>query len=669
VTWSGCKRSWPSAGVIATEQPPAAPACPRCTAPMQHLALPTHGVRPVLLDHCRPCRLVWFDALESLQLDDLGWVRLLRELQQGEGLPLAQAIAPRRACPRCKEPLKVVHNRTRFGVFAALECPRGDGHLHGHSGLLAEKGLVRPLGLAERRALAAERHALACLNCGGPAEAADDRCSWCGTALVVIDVPRLAHALRLRTGGMGDSPEGRGHHVAWACHGCGAPLDPGRDTQCPHCEHLVVAQRLPDIEPLLAEAEAELAAAAAATALRLARYPSQQPEALARARAQPEPGPVAVSRRDHWIGWLPLLALLVLALAIGSGAGIGLWKQWQAPGKALLAHPLDGDIERSWSLADAYRRLRPADTEGLHALRAGLLDRQLQLLAGETPPMGIGVGDLVAWFRQPTEEERLAAGPRWAAALQRRLRYLGSADDTLPLETARTRLVAEAPGIWVDAETRRRAWWVPTFEVTGSLPVPVGAPSLRLMADADTGVPWRCEREPGAEPLLLPGARLRLQCSATIDPGAGSWARVMQALNSGAPPRLQWAQGWIDQPARWEAALDRTVATAAERYMPWEQRWYKGPPRIGGFPLVLALLAGAMVAFVAYCALARHLGERRAGLAVWLLLAVPAWLGGRGEGAASVLLVGGYLALAAILVFGCAYGWRLYRDRVLARYD
>jgi hypothetical protein len=641
---------------------------------MQHLELPTHGVRPVVLDHCRPCRLVWFDALESVQLDDLGWVRLLRELQQGDGLPLAQALNPRRACPRCKEPLKVVRNRTRFGVFAALECPRGDGHLHGHSGLLAEKGLVRPLGAAERRALATERHALACLNCGGPAAAADERCSWCGTALVVIDLPRLAHAIRLRTSGMGDSPEGRGQHVAWACHGCGAPLDPGRDTQCPHCEHLVVAQRLPDIEPLLAEAEAELAAAAEATVRRLARYPSQQPEALARARARPAPEPAAASAGDRLRGWLPLLGLLVLALAIGSVAGIGLWRQWHAPGKALLAHPLDGDIERSWALADAYRRLRPSDTEGLRALRAGLLDRQLQLLAGETLPTDTRVGDLVAWHRapggdQPTQrEQREASEQRWAAALQRSLRFAGNADDTLPLETARIRLVAAAPGIWLDADTRRRAWWVPQFEVMGGLPVPVGVPSLRMMADAHTGVPWRCEREPGAQPVLMPGTRLRLQCSATVERGPGAWPRVMQDLNAGAPPRLQWAQGWIDQPERWDVALDREVATAATRFVPWEQRWYRGPPRLGGFNLVLALLAGLMVAFVAYCALARRLGERRAGVAVWLMLAVPAWFGGRGEGAASVLLVGGYAALAAIGVFCFAFAWRLYRDRVLARH-
>lgn len=641
---------------------------------MQHLELPTHGVRPVVLDHCTPCRLVWFDALESVQLDDLGWVRLLRELQQGDGVPLAQALTPRRACPRCAEPLKVVRNRTRFGLFAALECPRGDGHLHGHSGLLAEKGLVRPLGAAERRALATERHGLACLNCGGPAAAGDERCSWCGTALVVIDLPRLAHAIRLRTGGMGDSPTARGQHVAWACHGCGAALDPGRDVQCPHCEHLLVAQRLPDIEPMLAEAEAELAAAAAATAQRLARYPSQQPEALARARAGPEPEPVAQPSGADRIGpWLPLLGLLVLALLIGAVAAAGLWRQWHAPGKALLAHPLDGDIERSWALADAYRRLRPADDEGQRALRLGLLDRQVQLLAGETPALGISVGDLVAWQRPATgsreqREQREAQELRWNAALQRSLRYAGTADDTLPAETARIRLLSAAPGIWLDADNRRRAWWAPEFEVMGSQPVPVGAPSPRLMADATSGVSWHCEREPGAAPVLLPGARLKLQCSSTVERGSDAWPRVLEALNAGERPRLQWAQGWIGQPERWDALLDAEVASAARRFVPWEQRWYRGPPRIGGFNLGLAVLAGLMVAFVAYCALARAIGERRAAVVVWLLMVVPAWLGGRGEGAASVLLVGGYAALAAVFVFGCAYAWRLYRERVFPRY-
>ncbi|HSW24328.1 MAG TPA: zf-TFIIB domain-containing protein, partial [Burkholderiaceae bacterium] len=184
----------PASDTATTGQPIA---CPRCTTPMQPLRLSSHQQQPVVVDHCPDCRLVWFDRFESVRLDGQGWVRLLREMQAGTERPLADARRARPGCPACAQPLKAVRNRTRFGLFAALECPERHGHLHSHSGLLAERGLVRPLGLAERRALAQERHRICCLNCGAPATRSDDNCSYCGTALVVIDLPRLSHSLRL----------------------------------------------------------------------------------------------------------------------------------------------------------------------------------------------------------------------------------------------------------------------------------------------------------------------------------------------------------------------------------------------------------------------------------------------------------------------------------------
>ena len=45
---------------------------------MAALVLSSHRHARVTVDHCGGCRLVWFDALESVQLDALGWVRLLR---------------------------------------------------------------------------------------------------------------------------------------------------------------------------------------------------------------------------------------------------------------------------------------------------------------------------------------------------------------------------------------------------------------------------------------------------------------------------------------------------------------------------------------------------------------------------------------------------------------
>ncbi len=70
-----------------------------------------------------------------------------------------------------------------------------------------------------------------------------------------------------------------------------------------------------------------------------------------------------------------------------------------------------------------------------------------------------------------------------------------------------------------------------------------------------------------------------------------------------------------------------------------------------------------------YCALARGFGERRA-LAGMALLFVPLCIGvGRGEGAASVLIVGMYLAFATALVFAFSFAYRVYRAAVFRRID
>ncbi|HET7526648.1 MAG TPA: hypothetical protein VFK10_11955, partial [Burkholderiaceae bacterium] len=212
-------------------------------------------------DHCASCRLVWFDAMESVNLSGLGWIRLLRELQRGAAGEPPVPRPPTLACPVCHATLKPVHNATRFGRFPVLECGQRHGHLHGHSGMLAERGLVRPLLGPERLALAQEERRLDCFNCGAPCDGQSDECSHCASPLVVIDLPRLAAALRQRAGHWSDSPPPEGVPLAWPCRGCGRPLDPSRDASCGSCGHAVVAPSLLDITPLLASIEHELRAA------------------------------------------------------------------------------------------------------------------------------------------------------------------------------------------------------------------------------------------------------------------------------------------------------------------------------------------------------------------------------------------------------------------------
>ena len=228
---------------------------------MAHLVLQGHQGKDVVVDHCVACRLVWFDALESVQLSGRGWVQALRELQRGaRNAPSAQR-PPVLNCPSCRSALKAVHNATRYGRFPALECPQRHGHLHSESGMLAERGLVRPLLGPERQALAEERRALMCLNCGAACDGSSPQCSYCATPLMVIDLPRLAHALRQRAGNWSSSPRRDGVPMSWPCRGCGAALDPSREVTCGSCGHAVVAPSLLDLTPLLMAVEHELRAA------------------------------------------------------------------------------------------------------------------------------------------------------------------------------------------------------------------------------------------------------------------------------------------------------------------------------------------------------------------------------------------------------------------------
>jgi DNA-directed RNA polymerase subunit RPC12/RpoP len=172
----------------------------------------------------------------------------------------------------CAQPLKTVHNRTRWGRFPMQECPAGHGHLHTDAGLLAERGLVRTLLPPERAALRAHKRVLHCLSCGGQVEGErieghidardSDTCPWCATPLLVVDLPRLGHALRQRGVEGGPLPPADGVPLRWPCHACGTTLDPTRTAACPQCGAGVLAPAISDLLPLLDTAEHELRAAA-----------------------------------------------------------------------------------------------------------------------------------------------------------------------------------------------------------------------------------------------------------------------------------------------------------------------------------------------------------------------------------------------------------------------
>lgn len=266
------------AAVAPAPPPPAPPvACPNCGRTAELLVLQGHYGRQVVVDVCGPCRLVWFDTLESVNLTGRGWLQLLRRLQRAKATeaPWSGSVL---ACPQCGNPLQAVHNLTRFGRFAAVECQRGHGHLQSFALLLAERGLVRPLLPPERAALAAARRSLQCLNCGAPVAARDEACSHCRSPLVMIDLPRLAAALRDRPGDPLPRPDGR--LAAWHCAGCGQALDPTQAEACQACGQLVVVPTLAELDGFFEACEAEHWAQQqppTAVALRRPRRADQEP--------------------------------------------------------------------------------------------------------------------------------------------------------------------------------------------------------------------------------------------------------------------------------------------------------------------------------------------------------------------------------------------------------
>lgn len=247
---------------------PASPAahkplnCPQCGKPMDALALEGHYGNTVHTDVCAPCRLAWLDEFEAVNLSGLGWVRLLRRLQNAQLAAQGATAGPLAAqvgCPRCGAGLTAVHNLTGMGRFGELECPRCRGGLASFALLLARRGLVRAMTRRDLDALKAERRDPACLNCGAALEREacarglldrDARCRYCASPLVVVDMPRFFTALLTR-----HAEPLAATHLAWPCRACGAPVEPTQGAACRDCGHPVVVPSLIDLTPLLNHAE------------------------------------------------------------------------------------------------------------------------------------------------------------------------------------------------------------------------------------------------------------------------------------------------------------------------------------------------------------------------------------------------------------------------------
>lgn len=664
---------------------------------MLPLPLSSHRGGAVTVDHCAGCRLVWFDRFESVALDGSGWVRLLRELDLGAQRPLSLPEVAQPACPHCQSALRTVQNQTRFGLFAVQECPKGHGHLHSHSGLLAERGLVRPLGLVERQALAKEQHGIHCLNCGGPAQAGDESCSYCGTALLVLDLPRLLHSLRLRREAEGPSPRSMGRHATWSCHGCGAALDPARDTHCGQCGHLVVAQSLPDIEPLLLAAEAEWAQHQAQDAARLARFPSTQlPRPAQPPRVEREGGVVQPRTRLAWflIGLGGLLATACLALALSDGP----WPRRQMATDFADQHVTDRPGE-AWAWLWVHEQAWPQDRSARQDLQRALFRLHMRLEAGATLHPATTLQALI-------DERRWAEGGAvgdddslWQRQLSLDLAPMvfEPPEPNAPPEAGWREV---ASGLWV-SPTQYAATWRLNLRHVGRWPRAIDKLELRVPLQGPDSVAFSCRPMPASDAeaprrTLAPGEVLALTCQSNVAPVhlAERWDELLRQVRAGEVKDWRVMDGVMRTSGGLEASSQllaahfagqsRQAAAFLQRHgLPAAPITQPAPPRAQApntpkakpptltvgqrwqlLPrphrplLVLGLL---MAVGSGFFAASLALGTRW-GLRLWMVAAVPlCLLLGGGEGAASVMWVGAGLSLCYVWGLFMAFAFRVFR--------
>lgn len=171
--------------------------CPSCHKPMTpRSALAFKWVtRPVEVDCCGECSLLWFDKSESLALTPDAVLALFQFI--GRAGAAQRALSASFGCPRCRRALTFTHDLARDSRFTYWRCTGGDGHLITFGQFLAEKHLVRPPSAGELAKLRATIRQINCSQCGAPIDLArENACSHCGAAIALIDPDGVAKALR-----------------------------------------------------------------------------------------------------------------------------------------------------------------------------------------------------------------------------------------------------------------------------------------------------------------------------------------------------------------------------------------------------------------------------------------------------------------------------------------
>jgi len=154
------------------------------------------SARPIEIEACAPCNLLWFDRYENVRLAPGAVLDLFRYISAAASGPRT-VLASSFNCPRCSSGLSFSHDLQRTTRFTYWRCPRDSGQLITFQQFLRAKNFVRTPSPEELARLRQTVRQISCSQCGAPVDLAKDpACTHCGAPIALIDPEGVAKALQ-----------------------------------------------------------------------------------------------------------------------------------------------------------------------------------------------------------------------------------------------------------------------------------------------------------------------------------------------------------------------------------------------------------------------------------------------------------------------------------------
>src|SRR5438105_13907833 len=118
-------------------------ACPNCNSEMTLERFDARtSPKPIEIDTCKTCRLLWFDSWESTSLAPRGVLALFQYIGAATGQPPVP-IKSSFNCLRCGIRLDPTHDLQRTTPFTYWRCGMGHGRLITFHQFLREQNFIR----------------------------------------------------------------------------------------------------------------------------------------------------------------------------------------------------------------------------------------------------------------------------------------------------------------------------------------------------------------------------------------------------------------------------------------------------------------------------------------------------------------------------------------------